>query len=396
MTILLVDSDKAALERETRRLKEQQFAASVSLYSSADDAIRYALYHDVDIVFTRAVLDGMPGQALVDKIREQKPNTECYILGQDEDVPYERLLKAPRPLHTAQAGSAAPGCQGMPEEKSYPGQRKELTPPPPFEKRGRQGDRTMTNQELRSLNRKELLEIMLEQAKELETCKQQYEKDLGFLKSEYEKNMEFLKAEQEKTTALLKTGYEDEIAALKAEHEAEVATLKAEHGAEAAALKSEHKAETAALKAEHEAEAAALKKKLQEAQQALKSRELSIHEAGSIAMAALQVNGVFEAAQAASQMYIENIRALNERQEVLFAQREEESKAEMERQLRETRMKCADMELACKKKCAAMMTDAKQRSETYWIKVAQRLQGIYHDNKGLKRFLDLGTSGGHV
>ena len=48
MTILLVDSDKDALERETKRLAEQQFAVTASLHSNADDAIKFAMYHDVD------------------------------------------------------------------------------------------------------------------------------------------------------------------------------------------------------------------------------------------------------------------------------------------------------------------------------------------------------------
>ena len=58
----------------------------------------------------------------------------------------------------------------------------------------------------------------------------------------------------------------------------------------------------------------ALKKELNEAKEALQSREIALDEAGSIAVAALQINGIFEVAQAASQQYIENIKKLNERQ----------------------------------------------------------------------------------
>ena len=73
----------------------------------------------------------------------------------------------------------------------------------------------MTEQELRSLNRKELLEIMIEQGRELETSKMQYEKDLAFLKSEHEKDMDYLKTEYEKEIATLKEELEHAQSALK-------------------------------------------------------------------------------------------------------------------------------------------------------------------------------------
>ena len=73
MTILLVDSDKDALGRETKRLTEQQFAVTASLYSNADDAIKFVMYHDVDVVFTRAALTEMTGQELIDRIHSFKP-----------------------------------------------------------------------------------------------------------------------------------------------------------------------------------------------------------------------------------------------------------------------------------------------------------------------------------
>ncbi len=72
----------------------------------------------------------------------------------------------------------------------------------------------------------------------------------------------------------------------------------------------------------------ALKKELNEAKEALQSREIALDEAGSIAVAALQINGIFEVAQAASQQYIENIKKLNERQTAICAQREAESRGE--------------------------------------------------------------------
>ena len=54
-------------------------------------------------------------------------------------------------------------------------------------------------------------------------------------------------------------------------------------------------------------EAERLARKLEKAEQMLADRQLQINKAGDIAQAALAVNGVMEAAQAAAQQYLDNI-----------------------------------------------------------------------------------------
>ena len=54
-----------------------------------------------------------------------------------------------------------------------------------------------------------------------------------------------------------------------------------------------------------------LERELEEARAALQSRDIFLEEAGSIADAALRINGVFEAAQAAAQQYLDNIRRIS-------------------------------------------------------------------------------------
>ena len=51
-----------------------------------------------------------------------------------------------------------------------------------------------------------------------------------------------------------------------------------------------------------------------ERQEALDNKEIRIQEAGSIAEAALQLNGIFEAAEQAAAQYLENMRNLTEEQ----------------------------------------------------------------------------------
>lgn len=58
-----------------------------------------------------------------------------------------------------------------------------------------------------------------------------------------------------------------------------------------------------------------LKIDLEKAQEKANSRQIAIDRAGSIAEAALVLNGVFDAAQAAAAQYLENIRQLSDNRE---------------------------------------------------------------------------------
>ena len=63
-----------------------------------------------------------------------------------------------------------------------------------------------------------------------------------------------------------------------------------------------------------------LRQRLEAAEAALARREIIIGSAGSIAEASLKLNGIFEAAQAACEQYIDNVRMLNERQDAMYRQ----------------------------------------------------------------------------
>lgn len=53
-----------------------------------------------------------------------------------------------------------------------------------------------------------------------------------------------------------------------------------------------------------------LRARIEQLEAELADREIRIRESGSIAEAALKLNGVFEAAQAAADQYLENVRRL--------------------------------------------------------------------------------------
>lgn len=56
-----------------------------------------------------------------------------------------------------------------------------------------------------------------------------------------------------------------------------------------------------------------LKAQLKEANAALENRQIEIEKSGSLAEAALRLSGVFEAADRAAQMYLDNLRAQDEK-----------------------------------------------------------------------------------
>ena len=111
------------------------------------------------------------------------------------------------------------------------------------------------------------------------------------------------------------------------------------------------------LKEELEKIRADLQKELETAQNRLQERQLQVEQAGSIAEAALQVNGVFEAAQAAAKQYLENIRQRSEQAE---------------------------------ERCARIESEAREKSESYWNEVSVRLQSFYQEHQGLKELLSMG------
>lgn len=399
MTILLVDSDKRALDREAQRLSRRQSGIVVVLHSSAADAEKFAMHHDVDIVYVREKLDEMSGQELVRRILRFRPTAECHVLGPEEDIPFAGAsCREWDPFETEANEFDSPQ-----EENTMVGalvnrmEAKPLGRHYSFAKTEREGDLPMTEHELRGLGRRQLLELMLEQGKEMESSKAAYEKDLDFLKSEHERDLEYLKAEHEKETSQLKKELEQAKAAMKEQansvNEAELEAQKSQYEQTVESLKAQHQQDLDALREEHKEETAHLREELEQAKKSLEKREIALNEAGSIAVAALQLNGVFEAAQAASQQYIENIRSLSDRQAAICAQRDVENRVEVERKLKEAEEKCAAMEYASKRKCEAMEQEAKQKSEAYWTEVSRRLQSFYENHRELKRLLDFGTPG---
>lgn len=83
-----------------------------------------------------------------------------------------------------------------------------------------------------------------------------------------------------------------------------------------------------------------LNAELTEARAQLEERDLILQNAGSIAAASLQINRVFQAAQAAADQYLESIRTME----------------------RDTAARCQAMEAETKQACSKLLAEARQQA----------------------------------
>ena len=131
---------------------------------------------------------------------------------------------------------------------------------------------------------------------------------------------------------------------------------------------------------------------LQEANSRLASRDLAIDEAGSIASAALQVNGVFDATQRAAEQYLENIRSLSGRQEELCARMEVEARDRASQMIAEAKERCVALENETVARCVALVQKAKTESEAYWDNVTLKLNQFINLHSELRELLQVAPS----
>lgn len=132
-----------------------------------------------------------------------------------------------------------------------------------------------------------------------------------------------------------------------------------------------------------------LKAELEKAKAELKEREIILSEAGSIAEAALAINGVFEAAQAASIQYVESVKKLSERQDALARIKERETREKCERQVAEAQSRSAAIEAEARAKADLIVSKAEKESKAYWDDVSKRLDKFYSEHAGLRELLSM-------
>lgn len=134
-----------------------------------------------------------------------------------------------------------------------------------------------------------------------------------------------------------------------------------------------------------------LREKLRDAEAALADRQIKIDSAGSLAEAALALNGLFEAAQAACRQYTDNIESLSQRQASICAQLERESREEANALLEDARKQKDTMLHDAETRSADMIGHAKAESEAYWTDVSAKLEQFYAEHVGLRELLGVVT-----
>ena len=100
-----------------------------------------------------------------------------------------------------------------------------------------------------------------------------------------------------------------------------------------------------------------LEKELEDTKNLLADRKLQLERVGSIAEAALDLNGVFKAAQAAADQYLENAIASYQDIDLLRSN----TKMECDRMLLETQKKCDEMKAESEERCKRMEADTIKR-----------------------------------
>lgn len=121
-----------------------------------------------------------------------------------------------------------------------------------------------------------------------------------------------------------------------------------------------------------------LKGSLEEAQKALSDRQIIINEAGSIADAALQINGVYAVAQAAAMQYLENIQRLSGEQEVICRQMEADAQKKAE-------AICAEAD--------AYSREVRSKADAYWKQISDKAMALIQDQKSLSALILQGGKG---
>ena len=107
-----------------------------------------------------------------------------------------------------------------------------------------------------------------------------------------------------------------------------------------------------------------LREELSQTKKDLESRTIAIQNAGSLAAAAMELSGVFEAAEDACAQYTRNLQDRSSHiQEI-----------------------CDQMEQQTREKCDQMVAQARAEADAYWAYVRQEVRNLYQTNvPGVKR-----------
>ena len=120
---------------------------------------------------------------------------------------------------------------------------------------------------------------------------------------------------------------------------------------------------------------------------ALNNREIAIDEAGSIAEAALRVQDIFNAAQEAADLYLENVTAMTNQQAEKTQKRDQESKEEAQKLLEQAKKESEELLEVTRQQCKQMVETAEVDANAYWEEVSVRMEEFYEQHRSLRELL---------
>lgn len=116
-----------------------------------------------------------------------------------------------------------------------------------------------------------------------------------------------------------------------------------------------------------------LKERIEQLEEQLSAKEIAVCESGTLAEAALRLNGVFEAADQAVEQYKANLIRLNLEQEAAVKSKMAQAEAD-----------AADIV----KQARQASEERKQAADEYWQSLSVRLEAFYREHQGLKEMLE--------
>lgn len=157
-------------------------------------------------------------------------------------------------------------------------------------------------------------------------------------------------------------------------------------------LKNLSRADLLELLIERTAELEQVKAQLEEAlSQQENMQSVPVYEsAGTMAEAALQVNGVFEAADRAAKQYLDSMEQMMRNQEAVCAQMLSEAREKAEKIIVEAELKCSKMEHDMQVHCAMLLRNAEQEVGRNWDELFARLDRLSEENNALRQMVDQG------
>lgn len=126
-------------------------------------------------------------------------------------------------------------------------------------------------------------------------------------------------------------------------------------------------------------------KKIDELTNKLNNKDITITEAGSIAQAALQLNGVFTAAEEAAAQYLDNIKRLNDNKKEIEENTRKQAEDEAKKLISEAENKSASIIKLANDEADKII----QQANSYRDSVYNKILDLSKDNEELKEVIKM-------